>query len=219
MIVSSMLQTDWIKRQYREAYLRHGRSPSAVLCPKGRQSLRYAALLARSDPTGRSLLDFGCGLAHLCDFLDEQGIECQYTGVDFVQEFIDDNTVRFPNRKFVQLDDFSQLKGDYDIVLASGVFNIKYVVDENENRRLVEGYLKQLFSRARHVLSVDFMTMHVDFSREEAYHPDPAQMLQFAIENIGRRVVLDHSYLPYEFCLTIFRDQAMDRERGVYANS
>lgn len=212
-----MTITSKVARLYRNAFSQHGRSSASVLCPKGRHHLRFGALLSRLKPEGGSLLDFGCGLGHLCAYLDEHGIACRYLGVDIVPEFIASNRTEYPDREFRQIADVSDLAERFDIVLASGVFNLRYLDDSADNIAYVHDRILQLFAICDEALTIDFMTSHCDFQREEAFHFDPSDMLDFAITNLSRRAVIDHSYMPYEFSLTVFRNDAIDRAGSVYA--
>jgi SAM-dependent methyltransferase len=211
-----MMSTTNIIAQYQSAFREHGRSSAAVLCPKGRHGLRFDALLAQLDASGKTLLDFGCGLGHLCEHLRQRNIDCQYYGVDVVPEFIASNRAVYPGRNFQQISDISDVTGRFNIILASGVFNLRYLDDPAANRAYVEAQILALFDRCDEALTLDFMTSHVDFKREEAFHADPADMLGFAIEKLSRRVVIDHSYMPFEFCMTVFRKNAIDRVGAVY---
>jgi cyclopropane fatty-acyl-phospholipid synthase-like methyltransferase len=206
-----------ITRQYREAFAVHGRSTAAVLCPKGRQAQRFAALLEGCALAGGRLLDFGCGLGHLCDHLTKAGIDCDYLGVDMVDEFITSNREQMPSRRFQKITDISEIEGTFDVVLASGVFNLKYLPDETANMAYVQALIARLFEKADRALTIDFMTDLVDFRQERAFHPAPAEMLRFVASQLSRRYRIDHSYLPYEYCVTIFKTTEIDRSRGVYA--
>ena len=48
------------------------------------------------------------------------------------------------------------------------------------------------------------MSTRVDFQRPEAWHTDPAWLLQQAM-GLTRRVVLRHDYMPYEFCAHLYK--------------
>jgi hypothetical protein len=110
---------------YRDSHRMHGESPAAVQWPKGRQDLRFRALTRQIDPAEPcSLLDFGCGLAHLKDYLDQHGFRVDYTGADIVPEFVDAVAARHPGARVMLLDDPAALTERYDHVVASGTFNI-----------------------------------------------------------------------------------------------
>lgn len=211
-----MTEVDKVADLYRAAFGKHGRSSAAVLSPKGRHDLRFSALTAPFDLSGKRILDFGCGLGHLCAFLRERDIACDYVGVDIVDEFVESNRQAFPDCVFHTIKDVDDVSGQFDIVIASGVFNIRYMEDPAANESYVRGSIRKLFGLCREGLAVDFMTSHVDFQQEGAVHTDPAEILTFAITHLGRRAIVNHSYMPFEFCLNVFRRDAIEPTVGVY---
>jgi SAM-dependent methyltransferase len=211
-----MAEIDKVADLYRAAFGKHGRSSAAVLCPKGRHDLRFAALTAPFDLSGKRILDFGCGLGHLCTFFRERGIICDYVGVDIVDEFVVSNRKAFPDLEFRTIENIDEISGEFDIVIASGVFNLHYMDDPAVNEVYVRNSIRKLFGLCREGLSMDFMTSHVDFQQDNAFHVDPAEILTFAIEHLGRRAIVNHSYMPFEFCLNVFKRDAIEPTVGVY---
>lgn len=211
-----MTEIDKVADLYRAAFDKFGRSSAAVLCPKGRHDLRFAALTAPFDLSGKRILDFGCGLGHLCAFLRDRHIACDYVGVDIVDEFVDSNRRTFPDREFHTIKDVDDISGEFDIVIASGVFNIRYMDDPAANEAYVKGSIRKLFGLCREGLGIDFMTSHVDFQQDKAFHVDPAEILTFAITHLGRRAIVNHSYMPFEFCLNVFKRDGIESTVGVY---
>lgn len=211
-----MTEIDKVADLYRAAFDKHGRSSAAVLCPKGRHDLRFAALTAPFDLSGKRILDFGCGLGHLCAFLRERDIACDYVGVDIVDEFVVSNRAAFPDLEFRTIKDIDDISGEFDIVIASGVFNIRYMEEPAANESYVRNSIRKLFGLCREGLGIDFMTSHVDFQQDKAFHVDPAEVLTFAIEHLGRRAIVNHSYMPFEFCLNVFKRGTIEPAVGIY---
>jgi SAM-dependent methyltransferase len=205
-----------VVRLYEDAFREHGDSPRAVLWPRGRQELRFEALTKhiRLDG-GFSVLDYGCGLAHLKPFLDRRYRNVNYTGADAVPAFVDACSKKCA-ASFVCAESPSDVPGRFDYVVSSGVFNILYEPDESAHRDRVFRMLGQLFEKAEICLAVDFMTDAVDFRQSQAYHQSPSDLLRFASENLSRRLVIDQSYLPYEYALTVWKDARIRRSDGVY---
>jgi hypothetical protein len=57
-------------------------------------------------------------------------------------------------------------------------------------------------------MSVDFMTDDVDYQASNSYHQNVDEIYRFARRELGPRVIVDHSYLLYEYSLTVFKDVA-----------
>lgn len=202
--------------QYQEAYRLHGRSPGAVLCPKGRQDLRYAALTAAIRAPGFSLLDYGCGLANLKSFLDDRFDRFSYTGADLVPEFIADSTKAHAQGAFQLIRSHTDVSGTFDYVVLSGVFNILYAPDPARHLELVFETIEYLFQRTRVALACDFLSDLVDFQQPGAFHMSQVLLIENVRKRLSRRYALDHSYLPYEYALTVFKVQSIARPGNVF---
>lgn len=201
---------------YREAFRKHGNSPDAVLWPKGRQQLRFASLTSHIRKDGFSLLDFGCGLGHLKSYIDTRFSNYRYAGADLVPEFILECRKNFPDSEFMQIRDVDDIFGHYDHVILSGVFNILYAPDRDQHLRQVCATLEHLFRHAGVALSCDFMTDKVDFEGPGAFHMNEAALIDFVQRRLSARYSIDHTYMPYEFSITIYQDQRIVRPDNVY---
>ncbi|PPJ63040.1 class I SAM-dependent methyltransferase [Cuspidothrix issatschenkoi] len=210
-----------IKTIYREAFEKHGDSSQAVLWIKGRQEERFMAL-TKNIPKGKkgfSVLDFGCGLAHFKSFLDRHFEDVSYTGVDMMEEFLQHNKKKFTDAVLLSPEEFKQECKEYDYIFSSGAFNIKYTEDTEAHKKIIKEIFVDLFCITREFMAIDFMTNQVDFMQEGAYHADPLEISAFCINKLSRRVQLDHSYLPYEFCVTVFKKNNIIRPANIYSNA
>jgi SAM-dependent methyltransferase len=210
-----MLPTSLIEL-YRDAFRKHGNSPDAVLWPKGRQRLRFSRLTSHILKDGFSLLDFGCGLGHLKSYLDTRFSGFRYSGVDLVPEFIAECQKNFPDCSFKRIDDAGDIADSYDYVVMSGVFNILYVPDLEQHLQKVCDTLGHLFRHTRVALSCDFMTDKVDFKGPGAFHMSEPALVEIIRDRLSARYSIDHTYMPYEFSVTVYRDQRISRPGNVY---
>lgn len=201
---------------YRQAFKTNGVSPAAVLMPKGRQSIRFQSLCRYMRRSEFSVLDYGAGLGDLCSYLDRHFTDVRYTGVDIVQEFVDASRERFPRATFRRMGDFTEIEGRFDYVLLAGVFNVLYFDEESRHRDYVCAVLKHLFGLCEGYMAVNFMTDRVDYQQSRAYHQSPPEICAFASRSLSPRWVLDQSYMPYEFTLTVFRDATIVRPDNIY---
>lgn len=200
---------------YREAFRQHGDSVRSVLWPRDRQDQRFTALTRFIDRDEFTLLDYGCGLAHLKPFLDSRWRAVRYHGVDLVEEFIALDRAKYPDAAFDRIGDYHDARGEFDYVVLSGVFNILYADDE-QHQRVVRETLRHLFSLCRVALAVNFMTDRVDFRQPGSYHQNPAEICTFVADELSPRLILDQSYMPYEFTVTALRDREIVRPDNVY---
>ncbi len=193
-------------KMYAAAFRRHGDSPDAVLWPKGRQEERFHSLTQHIRRQDFSLLDYGCGLAHLKPFLDARHRKVAYAGADALETFIDTARKKYPQATFYHAQSPAEIEREYDYIVSSGAFNILYTPDPGGHRDIVFGILEQLFERTKVYLSVNMMTDAVDFQQPAAYHQNLAELYAFAVQKLSRRLIIDQSYLPYEFTLTVWKD-------------
>jgi SAM-dependent methyltransferase len=202
---------------YRKAYQDHGKGRSALLWPKGRQEERFSALTSAIKRENYSILDYGCGFGDLKKYLNKRAVKFEYTGVDVVPEFINENIKEFgSSAKFSLINTYEDVKECYDFIVISGVFNTLFFDDKVAHWRLVQKIIRHLFSKTRVMLSVDFMTDNVDFIQLGSYHQSPERFYEFCIKNLTRRLSLDFSYLPYEFCAHLYKEQSILKPDNTY---
>jgi hypothetical protein len=202
--------------QYRRSFALYGDTPAGVQWPRGRQEIRFAALTRHITCDGFSLLDFGCGLAHLKPYLDQRFARYQYRGADLVPEFVDAIARKFPDAAVQRIDSFLDLVDEVDHVVISGTFNIIEGGDRDAHMANVKATLCHLFSLAKRSLSVNFMKDSVDFMQDSAFHVNLGQMAEFMQEKLSPRIVIDSSYMPYEFTFTAIKDAEIIRPDNIY---
>ena len=208
---------DKIRIAYEKAYCEHGDSPSGVLWPKARQDIRFDALTRNiSSKENFSLLDFGSGLAHLKEYLDLNYQNVIYSGVEMHDFFLEASRSKYPECSFHNIDSPQQLNENFDYVVSSGAFNMLYSDCELEHKEVVFKIIEDLFLLSHVYCSVNFMSDNVDFKQEGSYHQNVSEMLTFVRDNLSQRVSVDCSYMPYEFTITIWRDQEIKRPENIY---
>lgn len=120
------------KEKIREYYLpklKNEKSDSGCLGWENEQAqeLRFE-VLKNIFFQGASVLDVGCGLGNLYDYLKKQDYNFKYTGVDILPEMIFRAKEKNPQAEFFSANIFEDdLFGDrkFDVIYASGIFNIE----------------------------------------------------------------------------------------------
>lgn len=203
-------------RLYESAYQQHGPTLEALFLPKGRQEDRFGVLTKMISKGQFSVLDFGCGLAHLKDHLSEKFSGFKYTGVDMIPAFVEECSKRHPDSTFHLIRNFEEVRAEYDYIVLSGVFNVLYGGDAYNQSEIVRETLRYLFTRTRRALSCDFMTDQVDFRQANAYHENVGSIFEFASRNLSRRIEINQTYMPYEFSLIIYKNDQIIRPDNVF---
>ncbi|MBN1269870.1 MAG: class I SAM-dependent methyltransferase [Kiritimatiellae bacterium] len=200
---------------YRRLYEQFGYSPASLDIPKGRQPLRYHVLTDLPGLQGGSILDLGCGFADLYDYLTSRGWQGEYVGYDVAPFLVDEARRRHPDLVLEVRDILVEKPSrSFDFIVASGVFNTR--LENTDHAAYVERMVETMFGLATEAVSVNFLSTHVDFQKPEAFHCDPAWIMDVAAR-LSRRFVLRHDYFPFEFCVQVFKNQEFDRRRPVFA--
>ncbi len=82
----------------------------------------HCDLVARVTP-GSTVLEVGCGTAHLCQYVEEKG--GHYAGIDYSKDLLQQNRRRFPNAQFFEIG--SQLDNSFDLVAS--LYALEHVAD------------------------------------------------------------------------------------------
>jgi len=205
---------------YRRLFAAHGYAPKSLGWDKGKQFLRFHQLTSSWDLAGRSVLDVGCGFGDFVGYLRAMNIEdCAYVGIDLVDEFIAEGERRFgsPSATFLQtsLEDFVP-PSPFDYVIASGTFNLKLEgVDGYEE---IRRSLARMFTLSKVAVSADFISDKVDYAYEHNFISAPETILKMAYE-LSRNVVLRNDYFPFEFCVTIYKDDSFSRNTTTFSTT
>ncbi|HET9652143.1 MAG TPA: class I SAM-dependent methyltransferase [Usitatibacter sp.] len=176
------------------------------------QERRFEALCAVGELDGRTVLDVGCGFGDLLAFLERRGIRARYTGLDVCAPMIDRCRERFGGNdaRFVVADvlDFMP-DGQYDYVLASGIFGL----DAPGARQRIRPTLERMFAWCRIGMAANFLSGRSPAPVEGRVYVDPGEALAlgFALTPALR---LDHNYLPNDFTLQLFRSPAWAAEKA-----
>jgi SAM-dependent methyltransferase len=171
------------------------------------QEKRFGAVLALGALHGKRLLDVGCGLGDLLAWLHARGIEPRYTGMDICRPMVERCRSRFGTQmgedkvRFVIGDALTfPCDEPYDYIVASGIFGYA----AKDARKRVQPTLERLFDLTRIGLAVNFLSRRAPSRSPGRLYLHPADVLQFALK-LTPAVRLDHSYLPNDFTVCLFR--------------
>ncbi len=141
---------------YRKAASRYGDEFGALLWASPRtQAARFEAICELARPSGKKVLDVGCGRADLMDFMIMRGMEPRdYVGIEAVDELVGAAMRKhWINAEIVQCDFVRQpstMNVGADVVVFSGSLN---TLDVGQ----FEVSLRQGFEAAREVMVFNFL--------------------------------------------------------------
>lgn len=207
------------REYYSDLLGRFGAGPEALGWSKGNQFLRFMQLTAGWELPGKSVLDVGCGFGDFVKFLRWRKVEnFSYCGIDLMSEFVEEG------RKHHEAKDVSFIEGNFlefpfdtvfDYVIASGTFNLK--LDDHSGYDYVFQNMSKMFELSRISISMDFLTSRVDFTHEHNFNSSPERILSMAY-SLSKRVVLRNDVFPFEFSVTVFKDDTFDPATSVFSD-
>ena len=185
----------------------YGISSRAVLWDDQQtQYFRFAELIKSLDlySADKTILDVGCGNCEFYKFLNFVGFRGHYTGYD-----INENLLKHARERFNGIDvryvDLMAEKSPhhFNYVLMSGLFNINV----GQSLDWVYAFLKKMYGLCTGIMIFNGISTYVNYREEEMFYLDPVETLTFCIENLSRQVTLAHHNLPYNFTITVFRNE------------
>jgi len=203
-------------KSYKDALMKYGHSPKSLFILKNNQNIRFESMLNHiKKDESFSLLDYGCGLGDLKRYLNNRFGSFKYTGVDIVEDFILHNKKIDTESEYFLIDSVYDIKNEYDHIIIVGVFNMLYDKLE-KHKNIVFESLEHLFNKSRKSLIVNFLSPYVDYIQKGAYHQDDIELMNFVRRKLSRRFFLDHSFMPYEYSITIFKENEIDSAKSAY---
>lgn len=191
-----------LRRHYAPLVKQHGATHRAVDwgSPHG-QDTRFRVLLEGQQQPATRLLDVGCGVGHLVDLLKNQAFKGSYLGLDLVPEMVQAAHVRHPEWDFREEPMGSAgaaFRPDY--VVGSGLFTF---ADQQRLEQTVEA----MFMLTSRVVAFNTLSVWGDRPTTGEFCADPAGVVEFC-RNLTRRVVLRHDYLPHDFTIYLYKEEA-----------
>jgi len=185
---------------YLRLFAQHGDSPEAVAWSVHAQRFRFEKLCEIGPLAGAKILDVGCGLGHLYPFLVEKFGEVDYHGVDIVPEMVAHAAKRLPGRVWCQDITETPLKGRYDYVLISGVFNIK----DGPPLAFMATLIQAAWERCDIALGFNFLSAYANFYDDGLAYYKPQDVFDFAVM-LTPKIVLHHHYERTDTAVFLYR--------------
>lgn len=188
-----------MRRRYSPLVAQYGHSFRAVdWGSEVGQLKRFEVLLAATDFENASILDVGCGLGHLVEYLEFRGFKGKYLGVDIVPEMIEKAQAVHKNAEFKLIDCLGDLDGiQPDFVVASGVFAFA-------DKDRFHATIQRLFAITGKVLAVNSLSSWSDTAARNEFHADPVETFRFC-GGLTKKVMLRHDYFPHDFSVYLYK--------------
>ena len=204
-------------KYYEELYKKYGYSPKSLGWEKGKQFLRFHQLTCDFELENTSILDVGCGFGDFIKYLNLNKIKnIKYVGVDIIEEFIlkakklySSDDIKFYKSNFLDL----EISETFDYGIASGTFNL--AIEGINGYDNIESNLIKMFNHCSKAVSIDLLTSRVDYTHSHNFNSDPIKILKMAY-GLSKSVVLKNNYFPFEFSITIYKDDSFQKDTTIY---
>jgi SAM-dependent methyltransferase len=172
---------------------------------------RYALMLdvVRETDTALTILDLGCGLGHLLDFIqsDSAHRHLRYVGLDISPKYLAAAQARHPRHEFILMD---LLEADdalpvFDYVVLNGVFNYRGPIEQGHMVEYWERLISIAYRHCRSGIAFNVMSTLVDWERGDLFHLPIDTMTRFVWTRLSRYFVVRHDYQAFEYTTYVYR--------------
>jgi RimJ/RimL family protein N-acetyltransferase len=188
-----------IQQHYLPLLQKHGSTFRAVDWGSSQgQNYRFKILLEVGDLLNASILDIGCGVGHLVNYLAEIGYQGNYVGIDTLPEMVAAALTSYPNWHFRTGDILgSESIWQADYVIGSGLFTFG-------DQKLMELTIEAMFKTCNHALAFNSLSSWATQKESGEFYADPLTTVKFC-RTLTPWVVLRHDYMQHDFTIYMYR--------------
>lgn len=197
---------------YEDCLDKHGDTHLGVDWPNPTDALiRYQVMLdiIREKTLPKvSLLDFGCGAAHLYAYILANHLNyIEYSGLDISEKFINLALQKYPGIKYYCLDilQSSVSLPEFDYIVFNGVFTEKRELSHDEMWEYFKQVILKTSKLARKGIAFNVMSSHVDWERDDLFHVPMDKLAAFLVKEVSRDFVIRNDYRLYEYTTYVYR--------------
>ena len=155
-----------------------------------------------------SINDLGCGTGDLLAYLGNNSFKnFIYTGYDVMESMVDlskETHKNSANASFKKINPGQDMDmADYSV--ASGIFNLKYAIDEKAWMEYILQTVEMMDRCSKHGFAFNMLTKYSDreFMLDTLYYGDPLVFFDHCKRNYSRNVALLHDYNEYDFTILV----------------
>jgi len=167
------------------------------------QHLRFRVLAEIGNLEGKSILDVGCGLGDFAEWLDQNNVRVEYTGLDLTPELVDQARKNHPGLSFLQgsiLDESLLTDKKFDFVLASGIF-YTYRIGSDE---WMKKAISRMWTLCNEGIAFNSLSAWAERRDVDEFYADPSLTLEHC-RNLTPWVAFRHDYHPRDFTVYLSR--------------
>ncbi|MDZ4860943.1 MAG: class I SAM-dependent methyltransferase [Candidatus Hydrogenedentes bacterium] len=201
-----------IVQHYESCFRQFGDSHRGVDWPNQQDAdTRYRIMLevvSERKAEAVSLLDFGCGVSHLLEYINRSGYEgIEYSGLDMSPEFVKASREKFPQNAYYELDilyDATALP-TFDYIVMNGVFTEKRDLTFDEMLDYFMRLTTVVFQKCNKGMAFNVMSKQVDWERQDLFHLPLDDLAWFLTRNVSRNFIIRNDYKLYEYTTYVYK--------------
>lgn len=202
-----------IIKHYENCLDKHGDTHLGVDWPKEEDVFkRYKVMMElmtlKKDTYNVTLLDFGCGTAHLLDYITKNGFSnVIYSGLDISEKFVAVCKGKYPETSFYCGDVLNpnfKLPA-FDYIVMNGVFTEKRELTFEEMWDYFTQIITKVYSLCKKGVAFNVMSKQVDWERVDLFHVSLDMLSSFLCLNVTRDFVIRNDYGLYEYTVYIYK--------------
>jgi SAM-dependent methyltransferase len=203
--------------RYAQRIEKLGHGTVALGEPKGRQAF-YFDFLAQVDglEPSDSIIDVGCGYGDLFDYLRGSGWRGSYLGVDINRELIEEGKRLYPDAEFRVLD----IQETPLTQVSDWFFCCHALTSATEALPFIEHFesmLQLMWSCSRKGVVFNVLSPLADYTNPVHARPAFGEVLE-VIAKLTNRFTVRHDYMPYEYAVYAYKENAIDRTTLVFTS-
>lgn len=172
------------------------------------QQRRFAVLLEVGQLANTRVLDVGCGVGDLYNYMRRRGLRVTYTGVDILPEMVAHARKRYPEAQFEVRDVLQGLGCErFDYVLCSGAFNVNF----GRNLAAVQEVLRELLRRCIRGVAINFLSTQAPERDAILFNYDPETLFAYC-RTLTPHVRLLEGYLANDFTLYLYPEGGAENQ-------
>lgn len=170
------------------------------------QQLRFSVLAQIADLRGCRVLDVGCGLGDLYEWIQALNRDIAYTGLDLTPELVEKARLRHPGGRFISgsILDEGIFRGEkFDYILSSGIF-YTYRTGAYDWMKNALGRMWNLCEKGMAFNTLSGWSAEKDDSE---FYADPGETVTLC-HTFTPWVAMRHDYHPRDFTMYLYRREA-----------
>lgn len=198
--------------------LEHGDNYRGVGYRKGQWEAdqRYAVMLGlvRDRDRDVTLLDLGCGLAHLLDYIDahDRYSHIRYSGLDISERYLEAARARRPDAELLQMDilESDAQLGEYDYIVLNGLFNDRLELSFEEMLAYWRELIGIAYRHCRVGIAFNAMSKIVEWELDSLFHLPLDTMAEVVASDLSRWFVVRHDYRSHQYSVYVYREPSVE---------